>query len=246
MQIIPVLDILHGQVVRGIAGRRHEYRPIVSRWTPSAEPLALALALHEQFTFRDFYLADLDAIAGQAPHFDIYSQLQTAGFRLWIDAGVRQASDAAAILESGMDCILGLETIAGPHVLRALAAGDHRSRILFSLDLKGGRPLVDSAIWETDNAWSIVSLAVQAGIRRVIVLDLARVGMGQGVGTEELCIRLKETYPRLTVITGGGVAGIHDLRRLEGCGIDAVLVASALHDGRLVSDELKSYCREEV
>jgi phosphoribosylformimino-5-aminoimidazole carboxamide ribotide isomerase len=246
MQIIPVLDILHGQVVRGIAGHRNEYRPIVSRWTPSAEPLALALALRERFAFRDFYLADLDAIAGQIPHFDIYTRLQAAGFHLWVDAGVRQASGAAAILEFGRDCILGLETIAGPHVLRALAAGEHRSRILFSLDLKGGRPLVDSTIWGTDNAWSIVSLAVEAGIRRVIVLDLARVGLGQGVGTEELCIRLKETYPGVAVITGGGVAGMHDLRRLEACGIHAVLVASALHDGRLEPDELKSYCREDV
>ncbi len=245
MQIIPVLDILHGQVVRGIAGRRNEYKRIVSKWTQAAEPLALAQALQKQFGFRDFYLADLDAIACQTPHFDLYAQLQNAGFRLLVDAGVRQECDALAILDSGVDCILGLETIMGPAVLRSLACGENRSRITFSLDLKDGQPLGDLSAWLSTDPWSIASLAVQAGIRRVILLDLARVGMGQGVGTEKLCTRIKETYPEVTVITGGGLGTLQDLERLEACGVDGVLVASALHDGRLVPADLKPYCRED-
>ena len=31
MEVIPVIDLLGGQVVRGVAGRRDEYRPIVSQ-----------------------------------------------------------------------------------------------------------------------------------------------------------------------------------------------------------------------
>ena len=67
MQILPVLDIMRGQVVRGVGGRRHEYRPIVSRLTASASPLDVAGAIRAHFGRDEFYLADLDPIAGGGP-----------------------------------------------------------------------------------------------------------------------------------------------------------------------------------
>ncbi|MFM8221178.1 MAG: nickel transporter, partial [Planctomycetaceae bacterium] len=45
MQVIPVLDLLGGVVVRGVAGQRDSYRPIVSQLVDGAEPLAVARAL---------------------------------------------------------------------------------------------------------------------------------------------------------------------------------------------------------
>ena len=76
------------------------------------------------------------------------------------------------------------------------------------------------------------------GVRRMIVLDLARVGIGEGTGTEKLCARLTAAHPSLEVIAGGGVRGPEDLRRLTGCGVRTALVASALHDGRLTRRRL--------
>jgi phosphoribosylformimino-5-aminoimidazole carboxamide ribotide isomerase len=81
-------------------------------------------------------------------------------------------------------------------------------------------------------------MAVDLGARRIIVLDLARVGGGAGTGTEELCSRMASTFPKVTVIAGGGVAGRADLLRLKAAGVAAVLVASALHDGRITKTDL--------
>jgi phosphoribosylformimino-5-aminoimidazole carboxamide ribotide isomerase len=67
----------------------------------------------------------------------------------------------------------------------------------------------------------------------MIVLDLAQVGMGQGVGTQCLCRTLRCLAPELQIVAGGGVRGPDDLDSLERAGCDAALVASALHDGRL-------------
>ena len=74
----------------------------------------------------------------------------------------------------------------------------------------------------------------------MIVLDLAAVGTGQGTPTLELCGALKQKYPQLEIITGGGVNSAEDLARLEWC-CDAALIASAIHDGRLTVDDLKPY-----
>jgi phosphoribosylformimino-5-aminoimidazole carboxamide ribotide isomerase len=70
------------------------------------------------------------------------------------------------------------------------------------------------------------------------VLDLARVGEGGGTGTEELCARLASAHPEVELIAGGGVRGIADVRRLGEAGVAAVLVASALHEGRLTRGEI--------
>src|ERR1700722_10208247 len=98
MQIFPVLDIQQGRVVRGVGGRRHEYRPIESKWTPAHEPLAIADALRCAYGFRSFYLADLDAIAGQRPAWEVYAQLLDRGFMLAVDAGVCGYSDGRKLL----------------------------------------------------------------------------------------------------------------------------------------------------
>ncbi|HEV7223801.1 MAG TPA: hypothetical protein VGN42_13930, partial [Pirellulales bacterium] len=60
MQMIPVIDLMGGLVVRGVGGRRHEYRPIESRLCAGANPAAIARALREQFAIDEIYLAELD------------------------------------------------------------------------------------------------------------------------------------------------------------------------------------------
>jgi phosphoribosylformimino-5-aminoimidazole carboxamide ribotide isomerase len=57
--------------------------------------------------------------------------------------------------------------------------------------------------------------------------------MGGGAGTEALVSRAKERFAGVEVVAGGGVRDWDDVRRLEDAGADAVLVASALHDGTL-------------
>jgi phosphoribosylformimino-5-aminoimidazole carboxamide ribotide isomerase len=244
MRVLPVLDLKGGRVVRAAGGRRHEYQPLVSRLSPSCEPLAVAGALRSRYGFDEFYLADLDALAGAAPALDAYAKLRGRGFRLWVDAGVRDAGGVAPLAGAGVESlVVGLETVAGPAELETICAAWGRERVVFSLDLQGGEPMGNATAWRVADAWSVASRAVAAGVRRVLVLDLARVGGGSGTGTEALCARLAAAYPDVELSAGGGVRDAADLRRLERCGVRVALVASALHDGRLalpfVHDPLK-------
>ena len=103
--------------------------------------------------------------------------------------------------------------------------------MVFSLDLRDGRPLGDGSGWESADAEAIVRRTVAEGVRSMIVLDLARVGVGAGLGTEALCRRLHEAFPELELIAGGGVRSMGDVQTLADGGVNAALVASALHDG---------------
>jgi len=233
MRVVAVLDLLRGQVVRGIAGRRADYRPIVSQLTRSTHPVEVARAFRSQLGLEELYLADLDAIAGAPPCLSLCSELRRERFRLWVDAGIRSPAQASPLIDAGIDrLVVGLETVAGPESLASLLSA-HGDRVVFSLDLREGQPLGSLEGWEGTDAWTIAAQAVRLGVGRLLVLDLARVGVGGGTGTEALLARLAETFPGLELSAGGGVRGVEDLLRLRALGVKVALAASALHDGRL-------------
>jgi phosphoribosylformimino-5-aminoimidazole carboxamide ribotide isomerase len=237
LRVVGVLDLRGGEVVRGAGGRRHEYRPVAGRMTPSSRPLDVASAFRDHFGLSELYVADLDALAGAEPAWATYAALRAEGFRLWVDAGVRDAAGARRLAAREVETVVvGLETVAGPEAL-AEAVRDLGPRGVFSLDLKEGVPLARAG-WACD-AWSVAAEAVRRGAQRVLVLDLARVGAGAGPGAPELCARLAATLPDIEVSAGGGVRGREDLERLRACGVRAVLVASALHDGALRRGDLE-------
>ena len=250
MRLIPVIDLLSGQVVRGVGGRRSEYRPVQSVLTDQATPGAVAAALVETFGFRTVYVADLDAIAGAAPDWQSYVEIGSRGLRLWVDAGLGEADRGRELLRFMNEqqtlerVVSGLESSPGPESLAGLVEQFSPGRLIFSLDLKAGVPLTSAQGWRGMSPEQIAAAAWQAGVRSMIVLDLASVGMREGVNTVDLCRRLRQRWPALELIGGGGVRSIEDLQLLTDAGFDAALVASALHDGRLtVADVRDSHRR---
>lgn len=244
MIVLPVLDLLNGVVVRGVAGERDQYRPLVSPLAESADPLTLARAFRTQFGLESLYIADLDAILAEAPNLKVYEALAAEGFRLYVDAGLRNLSVARQVHAAGAHILIaGLESIPGPEFLGELCSEFSPERVVFSLDLKNGEPLTGpSAAWPERSPEAIAAEAVARGVSQFILLDLASVGVSRGVPTLELASRIKARHPAVRIITGGGVRHRADLQDLASAGIDGVLIASALHDGRLTPADLQSDC----
>lgn len=225
-RLIPVIDIRHNVAVRGIGGRRQEYRPIEL----SSDPVPLALELCRRAKSHELYLADLDAIEGRAANTDVWTDLSQRGVQLWIDAGVRTARDVDQLLDAEVTKIVaGLETLTGAGELRAIIETAGPARICFSLDLKAGKPL-GGLNWPTGVS-RIVESAVDAGVTQTLVLDLADVGSGNGPSTVALCRSIHERYPDLLLAAGGGVRNMADIGALGAAGVTSVLVSSALYAG---------------
>jgi phosphoribosylformimino-5-aminoimidazole carboxamide ribotide isomerase len=244
MRVIPVIDLKGGLVVRGIAGQRSRYQPVVSVLAADASPRSVANAFAKTLGRNEVYVADLDAIAGGEPAWAAYEQIAAAGLRLWVDAGMGDVSRAgqlarwAATRVPAAGLVVGLESVPDPEQLSAIHTALRDVDSLFSLDLHCGGPLTCSPAWQRAAPRQIAETAVAAGFRRLLVLDLAAVGVNRGPASVELCHELRMAHPQLELVTGGGVRGRDDLRRLAATGCDAVLVASALHDGRLTAADL--------
>ncbi len=236
--VLPVLDLLDGVVVRGVAGRREEYLPIRSRLTSSVDPLDVARALRGEFGFERLYVADLDGIVHRRPNWAIARQLVEAGFKLLVDGGVETIEDVRKWRSLGCDVVIGLESCRSPDDLASMAAAG--KSVTFSLDLQNGEPKRHRAAtgW-SDAPLEIARQALGCGIRRLIVLDLADVGMESGTRTGSLCRSLLAEFPHMPLTCGGGVRGRDDLLCWREVGVQQVLVASALHDGRLTPDDLR-------
>jgi phosphoribosylformimino-5-aminoimidazole carboxamide ribotide isomerase len=244
MRVIPVIDLKGGQVVRGIAGQRSRYRPIVSLLASDSRPHSIATAFVRRLGASEVYVADLDAIAGQEPDWAAYEQIAAAGLRLWVDAGIgepgraRELAHWAANGAATARVVVGLESVSEPAQLPAIQAALPPQAGVFSLDLQHGAPWTRSAAWQSVTPHQIAAAAVAAGFQRLLVLDLASVGVGQGPASTGLCRELRDAYPQIELLMGGGVRGAEDLRSVAASGCDAVLVASALHDGRLTAADL--------
>lgn len=240
MRVIPVIDILNSVVVRGVAGQRAEYRPIESCLCGSAEPLAIANAFRNEFGLSTLYVADLDAIQNAEPNFETYEALQADGFELLIDAGLRSTFDAETLLMAGAaKIIVGLETWPSLATLEMMLQKIGPERVIFSLDLKNGRPIrkLDDVL--SDDPIDIGCAVIECGVRELIVLDLASVGVASGPTTLEFCQELKDFARKLKLITGGGVRSSADLATLREAEIDGALVASGLHDGSITPGDLQ-------
>ncbi len=234
MRIIPVIDLKGGQVVHAVGGRRDEYRPIRSPLVNSSCPEIVARTFRDRLNLYEIYVADLDAIGGAEPAWGVYRTLAGMDLGLMVDAGVRDVATGQAVQDAGVSgVVVGLETVGGPRLLREIVERIGHDAVWFSLDLKGGQPLGDVSEWRDPSAEGIAAEVIALGIRRLTVLDLARVGERGGTGTEDLCRRLLDAEPDLQLVAGGGIRDDDDIDDLAAVGVSGVLVATAIHERRI-------------
>ena len=238
MKIIPVIDILNGVAVHAVRGRRKEYQPLKSILCDSADPVAVASAF-KKCGFEELYVADLDAILGKGNNLHVLKEIaEKTGLELLVDAGVADLDRAQETFQSGVSrVIVGTETLPNLNFVKDAIARFGSKKVVVSLDLMNGQVLSMS---EQAKLMSPLALAVELekmGVAQMVVLDLARVGSGEGVDLPFLKDLLSDVDVK--VLVGGGARDIQDLITLKNMGISGVLLATALHSGRISVDALQ-------
>jgi phosphoribosylformimino-5-aminoimidazole carboxamide ribotide isomerase len=156
---------------------------------------------------------------------------------LMVDAGTHHAGGALEVLGCGAsDVVVGLESLRAFSDLEAIVRLVGPSRVVFSLDLRLGSPILHPAMQDAGGARpdpaSLAAQAVDVGVRSLLLLDIGRVGTGCGVDLG-LLEGLRCRFGTERLLAGGGVLTRRDLDRMRDAGCDAALVASAIHTGRI-------------
>lgn len=230
MDIIPVLDVAHGQVVHAVEGKRSAYRPIVTPLANSTEPADLARGLRALFPFRKIYVADLDGIEGRGRNTRLVPSLSQVlpHTEIWIDAGTGSRGAARAVLAAPIaTLVVGSESLESARVWHDIVA-EAPSRTVLSLDFRGDEFMGPEALLDDPTHWP----------SRVIVMTLDRVGSGGGPDIARLQeIALRAGSRR--VYAAGGVRDRGDLDRIRSAGAAGALVASALHAQKITAGDLR-------
>src|SRR5688572_13972256 len=248
MQIIPVLDLAGGVAVHAQAGDRTRYAALTSDLVPDhpGDPVALLRAFHATLGVHECYVADLDAIQGGAVQRALIRQLAEfhTGFAggLLVDAGTNTPGGALEVLSCGAsEVVVGLETLHAFSDLVTIVSRVGPSRVVFSLDLRLGNPVLHPALQDATgvvpDALSLAAQATDAGVSTLLLLDLGRIGTGCGVdlGLVEM---LRRRFPAVRLLAGGGVLTRRDLDRMRDAGCNGALIASAIHTGRVSASDL--------
>ncbi|MEK9824944.1 MAG: HisA/HisF-related TIM barrel protein [Methylotenera sp.] len=229
MFIIPVMDLLNGNVVHAKHGNRAHYQPLQSALIDGSNPLAVATALLKHYPCQNLYIADLNAIQKlPGHHLEVIQQIaqQHPDVSLWVDAGI--ANQHALELWAGhhFNLILGSENFNSLDNFLEISAMLNKQFIL-SLDFMPHGYQGPTALIQNSQHWP----------EKVILMTLAKVGSQNGADLK-LISQFAQQAEQFELFAAGGVRDIHDLKLLKQIGIKGALVASALHNGQIKPSEI--------
>ena len=248
--VIPVLDLMIGQIVWARGGDRGNYAPVQSSLVQSARPVDVAQAMFRQTGCRCLYVADIDSFSGARPAWETYHELTDAGFELWIDADwmtrleQTDQEEVARVVELGRQANVRL--IISTETIRSLAQLETVGGLLqqgldpvFSVDIRGDQLIARSDEISEITIQELVRTVYDHGVRTLILLDLQSVGNFDGGQTADLISEVSSELPDLHLISGGGIRSADDVQTLLNAGCDAVLVASAIYDCRITVGDIE-------
>jgi phosphoribosylformimino-5-aminoimidazole carboxamide ribotide isomerase len=231
-EVVPAVDVQDGQVVQLVGGERGTGKrygdPVeaAERWVDAG-----ANTLH---------LVDLDgAFEGERANATAIERVvETVGddVGVQVGGGIRTPEDARSLLDSGVDrVILGTAAVEEPEVVAEIS-DTHPGSVLVSLDAKGGEVVVSG--WTEGTGLDPAEAAARyedLGAGGILFTDVDVEGRLEGVRTDP--VRRVVEAVSVPVVASGGVATLADVRALKDAGAAAVVVGTALYEGRFTLRE---------
>ncbi|MFC5849507.1 1-(5-phosphoribosyl)-5-[(5-phosphoribosylamino)methylideneamino]imidazole-4-carboxamide isomerase [Deinococcus petrolearius] len=230
--ILPCVDIQSGRAVRLYEGDPE--RETVYFESP------LDAARHWTGLGADFvHLVDLDAATGRGENREIIAQIVTelsgSGLDVPVEVGggVRRREDAEALLALGVRrVVIGTAAVKNPELVAELIAAHGPGAVVVSLDARGLE--IATHGWAQGSGIGVGELTprlADAGLETLIFTDVTRDGTLKGLD-RELMRQVRGLWPG-TLIVGGGVRDVQDIRLLAEEGIEGAIVGRAIYEGTL-------------
>ena len=239
-EVIPAVDVQDGEVVQLVGGERGTGKrygdPVeaAERWVEAG-----AETLH---------LVDLDgAFEGERVNADaieavveaVGADATDAPVGLQLGGGIRTAEGARDLLDLGLDrVILGTAAVETPEIVAEIDE-THPDSVVVSLDAKGGEVVVSG--WTEGTGLDPAEAAAryeELGAGAVLFTNVDVEGQLEGIdrGAVESVVDAVD----VPVIASGGVASIDDVADLKAAGAAAVVVGTALYEGRFTLREAQA------
>ncbi|GAA0520005.1 1-(5-phosphoribosyl)-5-[(5-phosphoribosylamino)methylideneamino] imidazole-4-carboxamide isomerase [Halorubrum aquaticum] len=238
-EVIPAVDVQDGSVVQLVGGERGTGKrygdPVeaAARWTEAGA--------------RTLHLVDLDgAFEGERANADAIEAVVDAtddAVGLQLGGGIRTAEDARGLVDAGIDrVILGTAAVENPEIVAEID-GTHPGSVVVSLDARDGEVVV--AGWTEGTGLDPAEAAAryeELGAGAVLFTNVDVEGRLEGIDREAVASVVEAV--EIPVIASGGVATVDDVVALKEAGAAAVVVGTALYEGRFTLREAQAAADE--
>ncbi|MCK4370893.1 MAG: hypothetical protein KAV01_03730 [Candidatus Lokiarchaeota archaeon] len=240
-KIIPVIDILNSKAVHAKKGERTKYKPLKSYLFQSSNPVEIIRILRKKYNFELFYIADLDSIIKKAPNFQILKEIsKISNIDFILDPGIVDLEDISNFLRFRIkNLILGLETIKNFKTIIQSLQILNQNNIIISIDMYNGQILSNAKDIKTQSPIKLIKKFESLGIKKIILLDLFRVGQKIG-GIPQLYLDILHNFNG-DVYVGGGIKNYTDILNIKEQNFSGVLIATALYDGTIEIENLRYF-----
>lgn len=234
MIALPAIDLREGACVQLVGGDFAEERVRL------ADPVAVAqrwIALG----FTRLHVVDLDAAIGRGSNRGVIGSLLTrTTVELQVGGGVRDAETVEVLLDAGaFRVVVGTRAVEELDWLTAIATR-HPGRIVLAADVRGRQVVMRG--WVAASGYDLMDLVDEVAplpLAGLLVTAVEREGRMGGPDVD--LVREVAGRMPLPVIASGGIATMHDLRRLQEAGAAEAVLGMALYtgalDGRAVAEE---------
>jgi len=232
-EVVPAVDVQDGRAVQLVGGER-------GTGTAYGDP-AEAADRWIKAGARTLHLVDLDgAFEGERENAPAVERIvESVDVDVQLGGGIRTVADATGVLDLGVDrVILGTAAVETPEIVGEI---DERypGAVMVSLDAKGGEVVVSG--WTEGTGLDPVDAAAryeQLGAAAILFTDVDVEGQLDGVRIAPV-ERIVEAVD-IPVVASGGVATLPDVRALRDAGAAAVVVGTALYEGRFTLEEARA------
>lgn len=234
--VIPAIDIKNGKCVRLQQGKFEEETVYFSDPVKTAQLWRIENA-------KLLHVVDLDgALNGIKENLTtIEAIIKGVDIPVQVGGGIRSIEDVRQYLGMGVcRVIIGTAAVKNPDFVKQSLDEFGPKKIMVGIDALNGKVAIKG--WTEDSGLDAVEFGKKMkglGLERIIVTDISRDGMLQGMNLD--FIKEMAVQTKLRVTASGGVSGYHDLIELKDLvpfGVDSVIIGKALYENKFACQAL--------
>jgi len=236
MRIFPAVDILGGQCVQLVQGKRESA-------TVFGDPLSCATRWLDQGADA-LHVVNLDgAFGNSAKNVELITELvRKTGVEIELGGGIRTTEDAARWLKIGVSRVI-IATLATvrPGSIQELADEHGSGCVMAGVDAKGGQIAIRG--WQ-DSAGDYLAWArrfEELGAGSLLYTNVDVEGLQGGVRFEP--VRRLINHVHIPVVVAGGVSARSDVAGLRDAGACGAVLGSALYSGKITLKDALEECK---
>jgi len=237
MELIPAIDLRHGQAVRLRQGDD-------ARATVYGDDPVAVLESYARAGVARVHVVDLDAALGEPPQRELIARMAAVeGVKIQLGGGLRDRAAIDWALEAGCDrAVIGSLVARDVDAFRAMAEA-LPERLVPALDVAHGEVRVSG--WKEGAPRGLGDLCghlMGVPCPAILVTDVERDGMMTGPNLD-LALRVAVTSG-IPALLSGGVHALSDLEEARKIpGIAGAVVGRALYEGAFTIEEALAVCR---